>query len=303
VSLLSDRGNVTVDQRTNTLIVRDTASSLDSIRQLIEKLDVPVKQVLIESRIVIASDKFSRDLGVRFGYSATSNQTPGNNFATVGGTNTGSTNYGGITGFEVPAGSGNEGLITDLPVTNPAGAIGLAVGRIGSHLLQLELSAMESQNEGDIISSPRVITANQKAATIEQGVEIPYQRASSSGATSVSFKKAVLGLTVTPQITPDDKVILDLKVSKDSRGQDTTAGPAINTQSVTTQVLVDNGETVVLGGVYERTNTHGVDRVPFFGELPLLGALFRRTTKTDDRSELLIFVTPKILKQSLNQEE
>lgn len=293
-SLLSDRGRITVDARTNTLIVQDTERNLTDIRNLVSRLDVAVQQVLIESRIVIASDEFTRDLGVRFGYTRTG--TVGDNHTgTVGGTQPGSVNLGSG-GFGVPG-----GLLVDLPAIGAKGSIGLAVGRIGTELLQLELSAMEIEGRGDIVSSPRVITANQQSATIEQGVEIPYEQATSSGATSVAFKKAVLGLTVTPQITPDDRVLLDLRVSKDSQGANTEAGPAINTQSVTTQVLVDNGETVVLGGIYERTNTQGVRRIPFFGELPLIGALFRTTSRVDNRSELLVFVTPKILKESLAQ--
>lgn len=301
-SLLSERGTVNIDPRTNTLIVRDTARNLEQIRALVQRLDIAVRQVLIESRIVLATDNFSESLGVRFG--AAGESRSGDSFIVGGGTNQGYIEYGDRwpnVGFLSP--DGNEaGLIVDLPVANPAGAFSLAIGKIGSHLLQLELSAMESEGRGSIISSPRIITANQKAATIEQGVEIPYQEASSSGATSVSFKKAVLGLTVTPQITPDDRVLLDLQVSKDSPNIELIGGnnvPSINTQSVTTQVLVDNGETVVLGGIYEQTTSHGIRRVPFFGELPLIGWLFRSKTKVDDRSELLVFVTPRILKESL----
>jgi type IV pilus assembly protein PilQ len=263
----------------------------------VNRLDIPVRQVLIESRVVIANDDFSNELGVRFGYSRNDNINDMGSI--VGGTRPGYVDYGGTTAYEVPAGSGNEGLITDLPVSDAAGAVGLAVGKIGSYLLQLELSAMEQENRGDIISSPRVVTANQKEAYIKQGVEIPYQEASSSGATSVSFKEAVLGLTVTPQITPDDRILLDLEVSKDSQGETTAAGPAINTQAVNTQVLVDNGETVVLGGVFERTKRHDVTRVPFFGELPLVGWLFRKKVELNNNSELLIFVTPKILDEDL----
>lgn len=304
-SLLSERGTVKIDPRTNTLIIQDTVYNLEQIRSLVQRLDIAVRQVLIESRIVIATDDFSRDLGVRFGAAGTDTYNRGRDFVTIGGTNTGYVDFGpgnnaGFITSDREGEDGKAGLIVDLPVDDPAGALSLAVGRIGSALLQLELSAMESEGKGSVVSSPRVITANQKAATIEQGVEIPYQEASSSGATSVSFKKAVLGLTVTPQITPDDRVLLDLAVSKDSRGETTTAGPAINTQSVSTQVLVDNGETVVLGGIYEQTSVSGVRRVPLLGELPLVGWLFKSTTKVDDRSELLIFVTPKILKESLS---
>ncbi len=296
IALLSERGTVTVDDRTNTLIVQDTEDNLDSIRRLVAKLDIPVRQVLIESRIVIATDEFVRELGVRFGYSRSG--TIDDMGAVIGGTQPGYADYGGTTGISV-GGSGNEGLIVDLPASDPAGAIGMAVGKIGSYLLQLELSAMETEGRGDVVSSPRVITANQKAATIEQGVEVPYSTTSDAG-TETEFKKAVLGLTVTPQITPDDRVLLDLQVNKDSIGQNTPDGPAINTQSVTTQVLVDNGETVVLGGIYERTNGNDVKRVPLLGELPLVGHLFRSTLKQDRRSELLVFVTPKILSESLS---
>ncbi|MDN5870436.1 MAG: type IV pilus secretin PilQ [Nitrococcus sp.] len=299
-SLLSNRGTVSVDQRTNTLIVQDTARNLDDIRRLVSKLDIPVRQVLIESRVVIANDDFSNELGVRFGYSRNqSNFGSTNHGGIVGGKLPGDVNFGQTTAYEVPAGSGNEGLLVDLPASPAAGAIGLAIGKIGSYLLQLELSAMETENRGDIISSPRVITTNQQEAYIKQGVQIPFQQATSSGATSVQFKEAVLGLTVTPQITPDDRILLDLQVTKDSPGQITAAGPAINTQSVSTHVLVDNGETVVLGGVYERTKNKTVTRVPFFGELPLVGWLFRNTARVNNNKELLIFVTPKILKQNL----
>lgn|SRR5690625_3747210 len=295
-SLLSSRGRISIDERTNTLIVRDTQRNLTEIRNLIATLDVPVRQVLIESRIVIANDDFTRELGVRFGYGRTG-EVGGDYVGSIGGTGNNNINLG--TGaFGVPG-----GLIVDLPSANPAAQFGVAVGRVGTELLQLELSAMEMENRGDVVSSPRVITANKQAATIEQGVEIPYEQATSSGATSVEFQKAVLGLTVVPQITPDDRVMLDLQVSKDSVGQITTAGPAIDTQSVTTQVLVDNGETVVLGGIYERTNRNGVTRVPFFGDLPLVGALFRSTERVDERSELLVFVTPRILEDSLTRSQ
>jgi len=307
-ALLSERGTVKIDARTNTLIVNDTDQSLSNIRALVSRLDIPVKQVLIESRIVIATDDFARALGVQFGYSRNQNVTIGGSDmgVIIGGTqpNGFTPPNGTVTGIAV---GGNEGLIVDLPAAQTGASLGLAIGRVGSYLLQLELQAMETEGRGSIVSSPKVITANQKAATIEQGVEIPYQEASSSGATSVSFKKAVLGLTVTPQITPDDRVLLDLKVSKDSRGPDVAAGtggsiPSINTQSVTTQVLVNNGETVVLGGVFERTNSNSIRRVPLLGELPVIGTLFRSRYTVDNRSELLIFVTPKILKESLRAE-
>ncbi|BCO32538.1 fimbrial assembly protein PilQ [Thiohalobacter sp. COW1] len=298
-SILSERGSVTIDQRTNTLLVKDTAERLEDIRRLITSLDIPVRQVMIESRIVIANDDFARDLGVKLGLTKNDvyqNETRG----IIGGGLPGDlAPPGGVVGIENPAGSGNEALMVDLPVGDAAGALNLLVGRVGRDLLRLELSAMQAEGRGEVLSNPRVITSNQHEATIQQGVEIPYQEASSSGATSVSFKEAVLELNVTPQITPDDRIIMDLRVSKDSVGQVFAGVPSINTRNVETQVLVDNGDTVVLGGIYEQTLLNEVDKVPFFGDLPGVGVLFRQTRKQDDKSELLIFVTPKIIKQSL----
>jgi type IV pilus assembly protein PilQ len=297
-SLLSDRGKATIDERTNTLLVQDTAAKLVDIRKLVARLDIPVRQVLIESRVVIASDQFAKDLGVKFGYSKRVSYDNDEKILVAGGRQRGDTIFDPVTGFEVPAGSSIEGLITDLGVANPTGSIGLAVGKLGSHLLQLELNAMEMEGQGEVISNPRVLTSNQKEAYIESGTEIPYQEASSSGATSVSFKKAVLSLNVTPQITPDDRIIMDLVVNKDSVGQVYNNVPSIDTKEVGTQVLVNNGETLVLGGIYERTRMDEVDRVPFFGELPMVDWLFKTTRKVDDKAELLIFVTPKIVKES-----
>lgn len=301
-SLLSERGSVTVDDRTNTLLISDTADQLDAIRALVHRLDVPIRQVLIESRIVIASDDFNKDIGVRWGLSR--------NTVNPGGV--------GSDGFAV---SGNSNAVTELlngddlsapgrfnvnlPGNNAAGSIGIALAKLPlGTLLELELSAMQAEGTGEVISSPRVITANQHEAYIEQGVEIPYLEASSSGATSVSFRKAVLGLTVTPQITPDDRIVMDLKVNKDTVGEIFGAGslqvPSIDTREVSTQVLVDNGETVVLGGVYEQTIINKRDMVPFFGNLPLIGKLFQHTVNRDDKSELLVFVTPKIIKENVS---
>ncbi|MGB5337786.1 MAG: type IV pilus secretin PilQ [Gammaproteobacteria bacterium] len=286
-TLLSDRGRVAIDERTNTLLVQDTANKLVEIRQLVAKLDIPVRQVLIESRVVIANNDFSRDLGVKFGFSKFT-EYDDDHFVGIGGTQ-----------LSNPT-SLDQGLIVDLPVIGSSSTLALAVGKIGSHLLQLELSAMESEGQGEVISSPRVLTSNQKAAFIESGVEIPYQQATSSGATSVSFKKAVLSLNVTPQITPDDRIIMDLVVNKDSVGDIFLGVPSIDTNEVSTQVLVDNGETLVLGGIYEQTKAHEVDRTPFFGELPLVDWLFKTTIDVDEKSELLIFVTPKIVKEEFN---
>jgi type IV pilus assembly protein PilQ len=296
-SMMSERGKATIDERTNTLLVQDTAEKLADIRKLVAMLDIPVRQVLIESRIVIANNDFSRDLGVKFGLAG--NSSKGRDFVLGGGTLPGNTNFGSTPGFEVPGGSGNSGLLVDLPVSNPSGALGIALGKVGSSLLQLELSAMQLEDRGEIVSSPRVITSNQQEAVIQQGVEIPYQEASSSGSTSVSFKSAVLQLKVTPQITPDDRIIMDLKVNKDSVGQVFKDVPSINTRNVSTRVLVDNGETLVLGGIYERERGNQSERVPFFGSLPGVGWLFKTDSKTDKKQELLIFVTPKIIKQTV----
>ena len=305
-SLLSERGTVTVDERTNTLIVQDISTSLESIRGMLLILDIPVRQVLIESRIVNADESFAKDLGVRFGYSKNSKQgfenrdsigPDANPQVLIAGTELGTTDFGQTTARTI---DDLENMIVDLPALATGAGISLVVGKIGSYLLQLELSAMIAEGRGEDIASPKVITTNQREALIEAGVEIPYLEASSSGATSVSFKKAVLSLTVTPQITPDDKILLDLAVHQDTQGANTIAGiPIINTKNVSTQVMVDNGETVVLGGVYTRSDINAVERVPFFGDLPYVGFLFKRTSVEQTKSELLIFVTPKILKDDL----
>jgi len=296
-SLLSERGSVTVDERTNSLLVRDTAEKLDEIRRLVTKLDIPVRQVLIESRIVIASDNFGRDLGVRFGVSGVG-ELNNNTFGYSSGTLTGTDTMVGTSPPPVSLPGLSDRLNVNLPVANPAGQIAFAV--LGSDfLVDLELSAMQAEGQGEIVSSPRVITANQSEAIIEQGTEIPYQQASSSGATAVTFKKATLKLDVTPQITPDDRIVMDLEVNKDAVGQIFNGVPSIDTRSVKTQVLVDNGETVVLGGIYEQSKSKSSTRVPFFGDLPYVGFLFKTTKNIDTKRELLVFVTPKIVKDSL----
>lgn len=296
-SMLSERGNVTVDDRTNALLVRDTADKLADIRKLISKLDIPVRQVLIESRVVIANDDFSRDLGMRVGVSG-AREHNGNGLIGTSGTVRGTDTMVGSAPLPVTLPSLNDRMNVNLPVSSPTGQIALAV--LGSnYLVDLELSAMQAEGRGEVISSPRVITSNQTKATIEQGTEIPYLTASSSGATTVQFKKAVLGLTVKPHITPDDRIIMDLTVSKDSVGQVFQGVPSVDTRAVETQVLVDNGETVVLGGIYEQTRSDEMDKVPLLGDLPLVGVLFRQSRHVNDNNELLIFVTPKILKESL----
>jgi len=295
-TLVSKEGQVSVDQRTNTLLVQDTGEKLAEMRKVITTLDVPVRQVLIESRIVIANQDFSRELGVKFGYSKNSGLSTDNFGVVVGGTQPGDTDFGAGTGFTT---DDLENFIVDLPAATPAGAIGLAVGKIGSYLLQLELSALQAEGRGEVVSSPRVITTDQKEAVIEQGSEIPYVSQTSSGATDIEFKKAVLSLRVTPHITPDDRINMSIQVNKDAVGQVFANVPSIDTRNVTTEVLVDNGETVVLGGIYEHSNRNDVRRVPFFGELPYFGTLFRNTANSRNKDELLIFVTPKVMKEGL----
>ena len=301
--ILTDRGTVTVDVRTNTLLINDTVEQLKIIRELVNRLDVPIRQVLIESRIVIASDDFNKDIGVRWGINSNT-ANPG----TDGGTGEGTILSGssaGITSLFNGEDLGDGRYNVNLPGNNAAGSLGIALAKLPfGTLLELELSAMQAEGSGEVISSPRVITANQHKAYIEQGVEIPYLEASSSGAATVTFRKAILGLTVTPQITPDDKIIMDLQVNKDTVGEIFGAGeiqvPSIDTREVSTQVLVNNGETVVLGGVYEQSILNKVDMVPFFGNLPLIGRLFQHTVNTDDKSELLVFVTPKIVEENVS---
>ncbi|MGH8401787.1 MAG: type IV pilus secretin PilQ [Gammaproteobacteria bacterium] len=309
-SLLSARGSISVDNRTNTLLVQDTADNIASIRQMVSKLDIPVKQVLIESRIVVAQNDFNNQLGIRFG--ANGIRQINNGLMTVGGDLTGANTQqnafnpvggGGVTGsplLSLPA--LNDQLNVNVPAANPVGQIAFSILR-GNSLIDLELSALQAEGKGEVVSSPRVITANAKEATIVQGVEIPYTQSASSGATTVSFKNAVLSLDVTPQITPDNRIIMDLEVHDDTVGQfvPTSNGgsvPSINTRNVKTQVLVDDGDTVVLGGIYETTNNTTVNSVPILGSIPLIGWLFRNTSTTNNKDELLIFVTPKIMTQN-----
>lgn len=291
--ILSQRGMVSVDDRTNTLLLRDTQGSIDEARDVIKALDIPIKQVLIESRMVTVRDNVDEQLGVRWGISDQQN-TDGVS-GSLGGAQT-------IAGGSIPALS--DRLNVNLPVAKPAGRIGLHVARLmDGTILDLELSALESENKGEIIASPRITVANQREAYIEQGTEIPYVQAASSGATSVEFKKAVLSLKVTPHITPDNRIILDLVVTQDTRGEtvSTSTGPAvaIDTQEISTQVLVENGGTVVLGGIFQQTSTDTTSKVPLLGDLPVLGHLFKNSQAINEKRELLIFVTPKILNQGL----
>lgn len=303
--ILSQRGSVSADKRTNTLFVQDTPKRLEEIQQILNKVDIAVRQVSIESRLVVADDKFSKSLGARFGVE--SQTTPGNNRLNIGGNlaNTSAVQRTNPAGDEVVQAATTGGLASNLPSTAAsAGSIAFSLFRLPAGLLlNLELSALESDSRGKIVSSPRVTTANQQKAKIAQGTEIPYLEASASGAATVSFKEAVLSLDVTPQITPDDKIIMDLEVKKDRVGRIFRVGaneiPAIDTQNITTQVLVSNGETAVLGGIYEQTESNSVEKVPFFGDLPIIGNAFKRRNKQDDKTELLIFITPKIMDESL----
>jgi type IV pilus assembly protein PilQ len=327
-SLLSDRGNVSIDERTNTLLLQDITERLTDIRRLVSTLDIPVRQVQIEARVVIVSDDFSRELGVRWGYSNI-NQVGSNTYSVTGSaagaedsmrsvmeqnvaiaratataaalTPPGVPNLSAIPAQRLQTGAG--AYLVNLPAANPAGRIAMAV--LGdSYLVDMELSAAQAEGRGEIISSPRVITANQKEATIEQGVEIPYQEGSSSGATTVTFKKAVLSLKVTPQITPDNRVILDLEVKKDSVGQLVPTGslggtiPSIDTREITTQVLVNDGETVVLGGILETEKRENESGIPYLANIPVLGHLFKTKTSIANKRELLIFITPKVLRET-----
>ncbi len=310
-SLLSERGSVAIDERTNTLLLQDTSERLGDIRRLVSTLDIPVRQVLIEARIVIVNDDYSRELGVRFGTTAAFEHGGSDGGGIVGGQNF-------VTEEDDLVLSPNDALVpngrpgfvqgdpidrymVNLPVANPAGRLALTL-LDSDYIVDLELSAAQAEGRGEIISSPRLITANQREATIEQGVEIPYQESSSSGATTTQFKKAVLSLKVTPQITPDNRVILDLTVAKDSVGQlvaSATGGfvPSIDTREIVTQVLVNDGQTVVLGGILETERRDNEQKVPWLGDVPVLGRLFKTTSKTDNKDELLIFVTPRILRE------
>jgi type IV pilus assembly protein PilQ len=297
--LLSRRGSAVVDQRTNTVFVQDTPTHLEQARKLINQIDVPVRQVMIEARVVVATDNWGKNLGVRLGYNSTDSFSIGNSTRLFGniGANTVAIPTSPLNGVTMPAATPN----VNLPSAGTAGAFSMLLFNNNvSKLLSVELTALETDSKGKVISSPRVVTADQTEALIETGTEIPYQEATSSGATSVAFKKATLSLTVKPQITPDDNIIMDIKVNKDSVGQLYAGVPSIETNKVNTQVLVENGGTVVIGGVYQQQQTNGENKVPVLGDIPGLGYLFRSTAKVDNKSELLVFITPKIIQESLN---
>lgn len=285
-SILSERGSVSVDARTNTLLIRDTAKSIEDIKRMVSVLDIPVRQVVIESRMVTVKDNINEELGIRWGVTDTDGEY---------------SSSGRLEGAD-SAGGGSipslaDRLNVNLPTVNPAGSIAFQVARLADGtILDLELSAMEKENKGEIIASPRITTANQKEAYIEQGVEIPYQEAASSGATATQFKKAVLSLTVTPHITPDDRIILDLVVTQDTVSDvQSGSAPAIDTQRIGTQVLVNNGETIVLGGIYQQSIISSVSKVPVLGDIPYFGWMFRNSNNFNEKKELLIFVTPRIV--------
>lgn len=289
-SLLSPRGNISADTRTNTIWIEEIPSKLDEIESFIHQIDISVKQVLIEARIVTIDEKYEQELGVRFGLTR-----PGNNLSgSLAGAN-------GLSQNVNPASIDPlSRLNVDLPTHNPNSAtIGLALATLSnSNLIDLELSALETEGAGQIISSPRLMTANQQPATILSGQEIPYQQSAKYGATSIAFQKAVLNLTVTPQITPEGKLLLTLKVNQDRPSSTLVQGvPEIETREITTQVLVNNGQTLVLGGIYEQDQRNQAERVPFLGSFPLIGHLFSHALKQKNRRELLIFVTPRIVEQ------
>ncbi len=314
-SLLSTRGAVAVDERTNMLLIQDTADRLADIRRLVATLDIPIRQVQIEARIVIVNDDFTRELGVRAGY--TGIRRNGNDGVVVTSGSAEATDTALDSALDnlqdngtpypvgIPTGTNASNRYNvNLPVQNAAGRIATMI--LGSnYIVDLELSAAQAEGRGRVVSSPRLLTANQKEASIEQGVEIPYQESASSGATTIQFKKAVLALKVTPQITPDNRIILDLNVKKDSVGEIVVQSggvgvPAIDTREVTTQVLVNDGQTVVLGGILEEEERHTENKVPYLGDIPVLGRLFKTTRKQNDKDELLIFVTPKIVREGVN---
>ena len=291
-SLLSERGQISVDTRTNTIWIQDTGAKIEEIRDLLKKLDIPVKQVLIESRIVLVNKDFEQDLGIRFGVSKPTH---------LSGTLDGANDLAqGINPADVTPVGRRLNLDLFAPNVNAA-SVGIALAKLGSGvLLDLELSALEVENKAEVVSAPRLITSNQQSAVIESGDEIPYQEATSSGATAVAFKKAVLSLKVTPQITPDNKILMDLQINQDTPGEEVQQVPSIQTRSIQTNVLVDNGQTLVLGGIYRQEKSKVINRIPLLGELPVLGYLFRNRKIEIKNEELLIFITPKIITNSLS---
>jgi type IV pilus assembly protein PilQ len=306
--MLSKRGSAVVDARTNTLFVQDTPSRLEEVRKLIARIDVAVRQVMIEARIVEANEVFNKNLGARLGLfdSSTSRQIGGNNGVQgpVIGAEIGNTLQGAGFATGTPNISGAGATNSNLPAAGlnsfTAGVFSFVLfNNALTRFLNVEISALEADGKGKTISSPRVLTADQVEAVIEQGTEIPYQQATSSGATSVSFRKANLSLKVKPQITPDGNIIMTLDVNKDEPGATTPAGITISTKHVKTEVLVENGGTVVIGGIYDQRDRTDNTRVPFFGDLPYIGFLFRNQTNTSSKTELLVFITPRIVTERM----
>lgn len=303
--VLSKRGSAIIDPRTNQLFVTDIAARLEDIRKLIQKVDVATKQVLVEARLVEANDGFSRNLGAKLGFTDLRGvrggdpgyQISGNQRVAIGGNLAGVTS---VTGQTAAADATTNSTLVNLPAAGINGASPSTIAfslfsSAANRFLNLELSALEADGKGKIISSPRVVTEDNIPAVIEQGVELPYQQATSSGATSIAFRKASLRLEVTPQVTPDGNVVLDVDVAKDSRGENTTAGPAINTQHVKTKVMVENGGTVVLGGIYQQSETNDTTQVPVLGNIPVVGNLFKTNSRATTKTELLVFITPRIV--------
>ncbi|RZL68562.1 MAG: type IV pilus secretin family protein [Variovorax sp.] len=305
--ILSPRGSVIAESRTNQLFVSDIPSRLAQVAELIQKLDIPVRQVLIEARIVEASDTFGKSLGVKLGGGAINNRNALGTFPNVTGGGSTSTTTNGVTSTTstsptVSFPQFTQSNFINLPSTgvsgngNAAGTFAISLFNSSfSRMLNLEISALEADGKGKVVSSPRVVTADQTKALIEQGTELPYQVATSSGATSIAFRKANLKLEVTPQITPEGNIILTLDVNKDTVGQATTAGFAINTKHVQTEVLVENGGTVVIGGIFELTESNDESRIPVLGEVPVVGALFRTRNRVANKTEMLVFITPKMI--------
>lgn len=309
-SLLSERGTVTVDTRTNTLIVKDTSSSIENIRALVSKIDVPVRQVMIEARIVSAKDNFSKQLGVKWGL--LSNGAATNRNLLVGGSQKAIT---GLKEFDVETTTVNgktirypsydvtveDNLNVDLGIGGAAGKVAFGLLNMSDMMIDLELSALQADGRGEVISTPKVLTSDKQKAKIASGTQIPYQEASASGATSTSFIEAALSLEVTPNITPDGKIGMELSINSDAPRQLGTGQYAIDTNSVNTNIVVEDGQTVVLGGVFRNTISRGATRVPFLGDLPMVGQLFRRKVQSDGKEELLIFVTPKLINDGFSR--
>ena len=302
---LSERGSVISEPRTNQLFVTDTPTKLAEVKQLLASLDVAVRQVLIEARIVEARDTFGRSLGVRLGAADLRAARGGDGGYSVGGNNrvAWGTNYSNAVatsgaGGTTDAGGSFVNLPARLSNVNTVGSFALSIfNSAANRFLTLELSAMEADGKGRVVSSPRLITADQTKALIEQGTEYPYSITAPNGATTLAFKKAVLKLEVTPQITPEGNIILDLDVNKDSRGETTTQGVAIDTKHIKTQVLVENGGTVVIGGIFEMEETNQENKIPFLGDVPVMGNLFKSRTRESSKREMLVFITPKVISE------